>query len=85
VPDLVVQPECVGLETVVPREGDALRRRVTGEQPRLEAKHRLSAGQSQHRQLRATGLEDSDDSVDAHRQSMSSANDATMNAMLHGS
>jgi len=34
--------------------------------------------------LRATGLEDPDDSVNAHSRSMSSENNAMMNGTLHG-
>jgi hypothetical protein len=80
---LVVQLEGIDLEAVVPRKRDALRRSVTGQQPRLDPEHTLGAGQPQHRQLRTTGLEDPDDSVNAHRHSMSSENDDLMNATLH--
>jgi hypothetical protein len=45
--DLVVQLEDIGLEAVVPREGDALRCGITSQQSRLDPEHRLGAGQPQ--------------------------------------
>ena len=84
VPDLVVQREDIGLESVVPREGDALRCRVTREQPGLDAEHRLRASQSQHRQLRATGIQHRDDPVDTHSPSMLSECGAEVNGREDG-
>jgi hypothetical protein len=81
--DLVVQLESIDLEAVVPRKGDALWRRVTGQHPSLDPEHTLRSGKPQHRQLRATGFEDPDDPVNAHRRSMSSENEGLMNTTLH--
>jgi hypothetical protein len=67
----------------VPGEGDALRRGVTGQQPCLDPEHPLGTGQPQHRQLRATRLENPDDSMNAHGHRMSSENDAMVNGRLH--
>jgi hypothetical protein len=83
-PDLVVQREDVGFESVVPRERDALRCRVTGEQPRLDPENCLGTSQAKHGKLRATGLENPNDSVDAHCHSMRSASKAAVNNTVAG-
>jgi hypothetical protein len=79
---LVVQLEGIDLEAVMSRKREALWRRITGQQSGLDPEQTLGAGQSQHRQLRATGLEHSDDSVNAHCGSMNSEDEGSMNATL---